>query len=134
MCHISKLPSQVRYLGYLTNETDTTTINKVVGKPAPYGKEEYDVGILDTVAATTSLFHANGTMPLVYQLYMEREECDGDSTVIVKPDYPDYFVAREEYGWVELIFPNVAEQQAYHYQPTHYQGLILLHFKRCTYR
>merc|ERR1712238_457967 len=75
----------------------------------------------------------HGTMPLVYQTYKEREECGGDQTVIVKPDYPDYFYAREEYGWVELIFPNAAEQQAYHYQPTMYQGLVLINFKGCDW-
>ena len=43
MCHTARLPSQSRYLGYLT-DTDK------VGKQAPYGQETYEVGIEKKVA------------------------------------------------------------------------------------
>mmetsp|Transcript_32189 Transcript_32189/g.36046 ORF Transcript_32189/g.36046 Transcript_32189/m.36046 type:complete len:688 (-) Transcript_32189:51-2114(-) len=123
MCHTGRLPSQIRYLGYLT---DT---NKV-GKPAPYGSEQYDVGIDQKVAEKNRA--KNGTMPLVYELHKEREECSGDK-VTVKPDYPDFFYTAYQDGWTKMIFPNEAEKKAYGYDPTHYMGHIFVHFKGCSW-
>jgi len=142
MCHTAKLPSQIRYLGYLND--DTTKI----GRPAPFKMEEYDVGInlanLDEITAfrRNTIGNNSITMPLVYYTHKKREECGGD-VVIVKPDYPDFFytpydntiVDDDASSWTTMMFPNKAEQNAYYggNDMTKYKGLLFVHLQICDW-
>ena len=142
MCHTGKLPSQIRYLGYLND--DTTKI----GRPAPFKMEEYDVGINLANSDEITAFRRNTignnsiTMPLVYETRKQREECGGD-VVIVKPDYPDFFytpydntiVDDDASSWTTMMFPNKAEQSAYYSgnDVTKYKGLLFVHLQKCDW-
>jgi hypothetical protein len=57
VCHTSRLPSQTRYLGYLTNTNKT-------GGPAVFGNEKYDVGV--EASEATRPVH-NGKLELVWR-------------------------------------------------------------------
>ena len=121
MCHTGRLPSQIRYQGILT-DTDK------VGQQAPVGEEKYYTGFDKSEAKKIST--ENGTMRLVYEMHKERENCPG---YIVKPDYPDSFFTNHLDGWTKLTFPNEAEKKAYGYDPTHYEGIFILHGKGCSW-
>ena len=121
ICHTARLPSQIRYQGILT-DTDK------VGQPAPVGEETYYVGFDKKEALGKS--SEDASMRLVYETYKEREDCPG---FIVKPDYPDSFFTNALDGWTKLTFPNEAEKKTYGYDPAHYQGIIIIHGKACSW-
>jgi hypothetical protein len=119
ICHTARTPAQTRYLGYLTNADK-------VGSFAPVGQETYDTGIEKKKADRRA---ANGVMRLVYTSAKERES---QCSVVVKPDYKDYFYAHQKDGMVKLTFPNKAEKQAYRFDQSEYKGLIGIFFGGCT--
>jgi hypothetical protein len=98
-CHTARLPSRIRYLGYLT-DTDK------VGGPGPFEKREYDIGIEKKEATDNYDFV---TMPLVW----ESEKLDLPSCpVTVNPDKKDFFFSKGGH-WNELLIPNKAEKKVY---------------------
>ena len=125
LCHTARLPAEIRYLGYLTN-TDK------VGGPAVFGKEQYDVGVEFHEDTTVSNVSTSGLMQLGWSNEGGTERQIGCS-VIVKPDYKDYFFVREGDGWAKMIFPNDKERIAYGYDPSKMHGIILILFKSCDW-
>jgi hypothetical protein len=120
ICHTARTPAITRHLGYLTN-TDK------VGSFAPVGQETYDTGIEKKEADRRA---ANGVMRLVYTSAKERES---NCSVVVKPDYKDYFYAHQKDGTVKVTFPNEAEKQAYRFDQSEYKGLIGIFLGGCTH-
>jgi len=122
MCHTARLPSQIRYHGILT-DTDK------VGQPAPVGEETYHVGVNKEDAKKTAT--KNQEMRLAYAINKEREtKCTG---VTVKPDYPDVFFTHSKDDWTKLIFPNDAEKRFYGYDSKQFEGILILHFRKCDW-
>lgn len=121
-CHTGRVPSQTRYLGYLTNSTDK------VGGPAPYGYETYDTGINVEFALRSP--SPNGEMRLVWAGGKEREiSCP----VTCKPDYKDVFLTTSLDGWTKLTIPNEAERTAYRYDPSRFKGIIIMILRGCDF-
>eukprot|EP00536_Pseudo-nitzschia_multiseries_P002555 jgi/Psemu1/183824/e_gw1.34.121.1 len=112
MCHTARTPAQIRYLGYLTN-TDK------VGGPAAY-----DVGIQDKSAPKNS-----DQMLLTWEQNNMRHD---DCPVPVSIDYKDTFLS-QGIGWNTLTFPNEAEREAYGYDPSQLEGLVVIAFKTCDW-
>merc|ERR1712194_682877 len=71
-------------------------------------------------------------MQLVWVVHNEREEC-GD--IVVMPDYHDFFMADESEGFVNMIFPNEAEQDAYgyHQHKDTYKGILIMVPRFCGF-
>lgn len=120
MCHTGRTPSRTRYLGYLTN-TDK------LGGPCPFGEETYDVGInVDEALKHPTM---DGTMRLAWTQHKEREVCE----VTCMPDYKDFFLTSEQDGWTKLTIPNAAEKKAYRYDPSNFQGIVVLILRTCSW-
>jgi hypothetical protein len=121
-CHTGRTPSQTRYLGYLTNNTNR------VGGPVPFGSETYDTGISEDVAMKSP--SPNGEMRLVWPGGKEREM---NCPVTCKPDYKDVFLTTYHDGWTKLSIPNDAEKAAYRYDPSNFKGIHVLVLGGCEY-
>lgn len=120
ICHTARLPSRTRYLGYLT-DTDKQ------GGPAIFGQEEYEVG----TELDEAMKDFNET---ALQLVWEDDKFhQKDCPTIISPDHKDYFFTQAGRGWSELMFPNDAEKNAYRYDPTNHQGLMILVFRKCDW-
>lgn len=121
LCRTGRLPAQSRFLGITTNSSK-------VGNIAILGKEQYDTGI--SVKEVDGK-RTPGKLPLTYDPNTkDREACE----VILKPDYKDFFYARNEYGVSKIVIPNEKEREAYCYDSTsHYKGLIMVVFVACDW-
>jgi hypothetical protein len=119
-CHSARLPSRIRYLGYLT-ETDK------VGGPAPFGKEEYDIGIELQKAMEE---YKSDIIPLVW----EKDKWDVESCpVTVSPDRKDFFFSKGD-RWNTLIIPNKTEKKVYlNDGATSLQGLVFPFMRQCDW-
>jgi len=117
MCHTARIPSQTRYLGYLTN-TDK------VGGPVPFGKETYEVGVEEKQALPNS-----DMMQLVWtDGNMHQDDCP----VTVNVDHKDSFMSVGD-GWKSLVFPNEAERRAYNYDSEKFEGIVVISFTSCEW-
>lgn len=118
ICHTARLPSQIRYRGYLMNNGKT-------GNIAKFGNETYETG---SVIKDLDRESANGVARLGYvDNGMEREVCQ----VVLAPDYNDFFYSHHRDGWTKLTFPNEAEKTAYRYRESDFQGFIAIFFTLC---
>jgi len=128
MCHTALLPSQSRYLGLLTETSQ-------VGKPSRLGEETYYVGHNFDDAKNTTLNAGNNKttntteMRLVYNTDHERQEECADT--IFHVDYKDFWFTDFRDGWTRLVFPNKAERNYYNYDPSDYEGIIMIHWRNC---
>jgi hypothetical protein len=118
-CHTGRLPSQTRYLGYLTE-------SEKVGGPAPWGKATYDEGMPKTKAMTTE---ADGVMRLVWESKYKLWDCP----VTAHPDSKDTFMTHFNDGWTKLSLPNNVERQAYQYDPSQFKGIVILVLRSCDW-
>ncbi|KAL7571142.1 hypothetical protein ACA910_014746 [Epithemia clementina (nom. ined.)] len=92
-CHTARVPSQIRYLGILTESEEKG------------GPDSYDHGSeLNEVRSTT-----NDIMPLAWDKGLYQEFCQNYRVVI---DYQDFFVVNS-LGWSKLVLPNPAEIATY---------------------
>jgi len=122
MCHTARLPSQTRYLGYLTNSS-----NDKVGGPAPFGKETFDVGIEEKEASPEA-----GLMQMQL-VWSDGKMHQKDCPVIVNIDHKDSFFSQKGNGWNTIAIPNEAERRAYNYDPSLLQGVVVLVFTTCDW-
>jgi hypothetical protein len=122
-CHTALLPSRARYLGHVGTPQRNTVTGRV---------EQYDTGIPQLVASTlVSALPVGGGgvagMPLAYAPD-ERDDCE----LPTKIDFKDFFYTHYNHGWTKIVLPsNDAEAQAYNYDPTAIQGLILVRLSQC---
>mmetsp|Transcript_18636 Transcript_18636/g.34729 ORF Transcript_18636/g.34729 Transcript_18636/m.34729 type:complete len:435 (+) Transcript_18636:2-1306(+) len=126
ICHTARLPAMTRYLGHLTN-------TEKVGGPAVFGEEEYETGVELTEAMLTAggeKSDSSSTMKLGFDRdRWYNQKCP----VIVSPDRKDFFFVLGGSGWNEIIIPNPAEKQAYQYDPSVLEGLVVLVFRYCDW-
>jgi hypothetical protein len=118
-CHTGRLPSQIRYMGYLT-ESDR------VGGPAPWGQATYDEGVEKKIAMQTDAY---GVMRLVWEPKVREWNCP----VTCSPDAKDSFMTSYKDGWTKLSLPNNAEKKAYQYDPAQFKGIIILVLRSCDW-
>jgi hypothetical protein len=119
ICHTGRLPSQTRYLGYLTESND-------VGGPAPWSSVTYDQGIRKQQAIMAD---TEGLMSLVW----DEKHREMDCPVTCMPDDKDTFMTHNKYGWTKLTFPNAAERKAYHYDPKKFKGIVIVILRPCDW-
>ena len=132
LCHTARLPSHTRFMGHLTNQHDLT------GQQVVFGQETYFVGIEDKVYEEQNREHPLKDEPephdmqLVWVAHNERDKC-GD--VLVMPDYHDFFMADESEGFVNMVFPNDAEKDAYgyHQHKDKYKGILMMVPRFCGF-
>lgn len=117
MCHTARIPSQTRYLGYLTN-TDK------VGGPAPFGKETFEAGVEEKEAMSDL-----DEMQLVW---MDDKMHQADCPVAVNIDHKDSFYSTGD-NWNALTFPNEAERRAYNYDLGELEGIVVIVFTSCEW-
>ncbi|KAL7571141.1 hypothetical protein ACA910_014745 [Epithemia clementina (nom. ined.)] len=92
-CHTARVPSQIRYLGILTESEEKG------------GPDSYDHGSeLNEVRNTT-----NEIMPLAWDKGIYQEFCQNYRVVI---DHQDFFVVNS-LGWSKLVLPNPTEIATY---------------------
>jgi hypothetical protein len=121
ICHTARLPSRIRYLGHLTQT------NKI-GGPSIFGQETYDTGTPMSVEIDNN--PNNNTLSLVWD---DSDKWRHSCETIVNPDYKDFFFVKEGYGWKQLVFPNPAEKQAYHFDPNKVKGYIFIVLVACPW-
>lgn len=116
VCHTARLPSRIRYLGFLTDSTKT-------GGPSVFGEETFDVGLEDV-----SDPEAGNSLPLVWDAEGKwRNQCP----FVIAPDNKDFFYTQHGYGWRELVIPSASMREAYHYDPSAMKGIVIMVFQTC---
>ncbi|KAG7362731.1 hypothetical protein IV203_026091 [Nitzschia inconspicua] len=118
-CHTGRLPSQTRYLGYLT-ESDKR------GGPAPWANVTYDTGLGKDEAIKND---AKGSMQLIFEGRGRVRDCP----VTCMPDAKDSFMTHYKDGWAKISFPNTAERTAYRYDSNSLKGMLIIIFRSCDW-
>jgi hypothetical protein len=123
ICHTSRIPSQIRYLGHLTQSDK-------VGGPSVWGEETYDIGIELKEAQKMNETTLTG-MPVVWDA--STAERKSDCPFVIAPDPKDYFYIQYTYGWQQLTIPNDATRSAYQYDPSKMKGVVMLILQTCDW-
>jgi hypothetical protein len=115
ICHTGLLPSQIRFLGILT-ESDKV------------GTHDYDQGISKQQAdADIATDEEKDKRPM--RLVFDPSERQLSCPVDLQWDYKDYFYSNQNDGWTSITIPNMAERDHYKgpgaYEP---EGIIMLCF------
>lgn len=123
LCHTSRIPSQIRYNGFLT-------MSDKVGGPSVWGQETYDIGTELEIARglnETSL----QAIPVVWE--SNSRERQSDCPFVIAPDPKDYFFVQHGYGWQPLTIPNDATRIAYKYDVSKLKGVVTLILQTCDW-
>ncbi|KAL3914345.1 MAG: hypothetical protein SGARI_000169 [Bacillariaceae sp.] len=123
LCHTVRLPSQIRYLGHLTNSDK-------VGGPSVVGEETYDVGIELEEAKKMNSASLHG-LPIAWN--NKTGERQSECPFVIAPDPKDNFYIQHGYGWQNLTIPNDATRSAYQYNPSEMKGVLALILKGCDW-
>lgn len=127
-CHTTKLPSEVRYLGILT---ETTT---------QIGSLDYDKGIgvrtlVNMMYDSDGISTTSGVQPMMLSYDEEdRQNCPIPTNL----DYKDFFYVGANTGWRQLILPNQFERNAYYNddkssKPPQLQGFVAMCMTLCPW-
>jgi len=104
ICHTALLPSRSRLEG-ITTETENG---------------EFDTGV-NQFLMTKDI---DGSLQLAFDMN-DRQHCD-----LLEVDHKDFFLVREQDGWVSTIVPNEKELEVYR-RSTPVEGIIVLCLKIC---
>jgi hypothetical protein len=123
ICHTVRLPSRIRYLGYLTN-TDK------VGGPSVYGEETFDIG-MELQEAKSMTNSTIKSLQLIWDANesFRRQECP----LIIAPDAKDSWYFQFGDGWRELRIPNEATRSAYRYNSSIMKGIVIMILRNCDW-
>jgi hypothetical protein len=124
ICHTARLPSQIRYNGFLTE-------SKKTGGPSVWGEETFDVGLELQQAKALANPEATKNLPLVFAA--DEDQRKHTCPLVVAPDAKDYFYAQYGDGWREHFIPNAATREAYHYDPSSIRGIVIVVFLTCPW-
>ncbi|KAL3913446.1 MAG: hypothetical protein SGILL_006488 [Bacillariaceae sp.] len=123
ICHISRIPSQIRYNGHLT-------MSDKVGGPSVWGQETYDLGIeLETAEGMNKA--SLQSVPLVWK--KENAVRQSECPFIIAPDAKDFFYIHHDFGWQPLTIPNDATRKEYGYDATKLKGVVTLILQVCDW-
>lgn len=116
VCHTARLPSQERYLGILTETSESGISGYFKGIP------------LEQARNLSSDVNSEVPMPLVWD-ESERQTCE----VELNRDYKDFFYASSKMGWTYLTVPNKAEKRAYMKESQKLKGLLVVCLEPCAW-
>lgn len=124
ICHTVRLPSQIRYLGFLTDSTKT-------GGPSVYGKETFDMGLELQEAKAMSNTEATNSLQLVWEanLGQRKHQCP----LLIAPDPKDSFFTQHGDGWREFVIPNRSTREVYRYDPSAMKGVVIMVLHPCDW-
>ena len=108
ICHTALLPSRSRLQG-LTTESD------LVGD---------EFGNFDTGFNQFLMKPPEGILPLAYDMN-DRQQCQ-----LLEVDHKDFFLVREQDGWVSTLVPNDSELEVYK-RSTKPEGIIMVCLRLC---
>jgi hypothetical protein len=124
ICHTVRLPSRIRYLGYLTDSKNT-------GGPSVFGQETYDIGVELQEAKANKTFGNPNSLQLVWEADdgQRRHQCP----LVIAPDPKDSYFIKHGDGWRDYVIPNAATRVAYDYDPSAMKGIIVMIFRVCDW-
>lgn len=124
ICHTVRLPSEIRYHGYLTN-------SKKTGGPSVYGEETYDIGLELQEAKLSENPEAVKDLQLVWEA--NKDQRKHQCPLVIGPDPKDYYYTQHGDGWRNFVIPNGATSAAYDYDASAMKGILVMVLHICDW-
>ncbi|KAG7342227.1 hypothetical protein IV203_007319 [Nitzschia inconspicua] len=124
ICHTVRLPSEIRYKGFLTN-------SKKTGGPSVYGEETFDMGLEVEEAKADENPETIKDLQLVWDANhpQRKRQCP----LVIAPDSKDYYFTQHGDGWRNFVIPNAATRAAYDYNPNVMKGIVIFVLFGCDW-
>lgn len=124
ICHTVRLPSEIRYHGYLTD-------SKKTGGPSVFGKETYDIGMELKEAKASENPEVVKELQLVWE--DNKDQRKHQCPLVIGVDPKDFYFTQHGDGWRNFVIPNAATSAAYDYDASAMKGIVIMVLHICDW-